>query len=153
MPTETDTGRECGAPPGSPPGPSCPEPAAKPPEQAQQAEDGRCTWVVGDCWLWCLRSGTAVTWLGPVVSWGTHAPLYACEDCIGRLEEQVESPSPAGRASVCWLWCGRGDVPLSPLAEVGYRGRTTVFSACEDCVARLKQRVLAAAMVKDAASR
>ncbi|SFK18092.1 hypothetical protein [Streptomyces pini] len=149
MPTETDTGRECVAPPGS----SCPEPPVKPPEQAQQAGDGRCAWVVGDCWLWCLRSGTAVTWLGPVVSWGTHAPLYACEDCISRLEEQMESPSPAGRGSACWLWCGRGDVPLSPLAEVGHRGRTTVFSACEDCVARLKQRVLAAAMVKDAASR
>ncbi|MFH0241074.1 hypothetical protein ACGRHY_01215 [Streptomyces sp. HK10] len=146
MPTETDTGRERGAPPGS----SHPEPPAKPPEQA---EDGWCAWVVGDCWLWCLRGGTAVTWLGPVVSWGTHAPLYACEDCISRLEEQVESPAPAGRDSVCWLWCGRDDVPLSPLAEVGYRGRTTVFSACEDCVARLKQRVLAAAMVKDAASR
>ncbi|MFP8963019.1 hypothetical protein ACLIYP_21030 [Streptomyces nanhaiensis] len=150
MPTETDTGRECGAsPPGPPPG----VPAGVP----EQAEGGGCAWVVGDCWLWCLRSGTAVTWLGPVVSWGTHAPLYACEDCISRLEEQVEeqvrSPSPAGRGSVCWLWCGRGGVPLNPLAEVGYRGRTAVFSACEDCVARLKQKVLAAAMVKDTAKR
>ncbi|MGK5447235.1 hypothetical protein [Streptomyces radiopugnans] len=150
MHTETDTGREYGASPGaSPPGPPASPPAGVP----EQAEDGGCAWVVGDCWLWCLRSGTAVTWLGPVVSWGTHAPLYACEDCISRLEEQVRSPSPSGQGSVCWLWCGRGDVPLNPLAEVGYRGRTTVFSACEDCVARLKQKVLAAAMVKDTADR
>ncbi|MDG9705992.1 hypothetical protein [Streptomyces sp. DH37] len=140
MPTEADTGRQRGTSRGA----AHPEPPPEP------VEGGWCAWVVGDCWLWCLRTGTAVTWLGPVISWGTHAPLYACEDCIGRLEEQVAGPS-AGQDGVCWLWCGREGVPLTPLAEVEYRGRTTVFSACGDCIGRLKQRVLTMAMVKDTA--
>lgn len=125
--------------------------AADRPEPA--AGDGRATWVVGDCWLWCERTDTAVLWLGPVISWGTHAPLYACDDCIGRLEEQVREGGPSHRDAVCWLWCGRGDVPLVPLAEVGHRGGTTVFHACEECIGRIKQKVLALAMVKDAAKR
>ncbi|MTE22207.1 hypothetical protein F0L17_24525 [Streptomyces sp. TRM43335] len=116
-------------------------------------EDDRGRWVVGDCWLWCERIGTAVTWLGPVISWGTHAPLYACDDCIGRLEEQVREAASTHRNAACWLWCGRGDVPLVPLAEVGHRGGTTVFHACEECVDRVKQRVLALAMGKDTAKR
>ncbi|URN14007.1 hypothetical protein LUW77_29665 [Streptomyces radiopugnans] len=72
-----------------------------------QAEDGGCAWVVGDCWLWCLRSGTAVTWLGPVVSWGTHAPLYACEDCISlaRGAGAEPLPPPGGAPSA---GCGAG---------------------------------------------
>jgi len=113
---------------------------------------GWCAWVVGDCWLWCRRTGTAVTWLGPVISWGTHAPLYACEECIRRLEEQVRT-SPAHQDSVCWLWCQRGDVPLVRLAEVEHRDGTTVFYACEECIGRLKQKVLDLAMDKDTAKR
>ncbi len=112
----------------------------------------RCAWVVGECWLWCGRDDTAVTWLGPVISWGTHAPFYACEECIRRLEEQVRA-SPAGRNTVCWLWCGRDDVPLVPLAEVEHRSGTTFFHACEECVGRLKQMVLSRALDKDTAKR
>ncbi|WP_233221087.1 hypothetical protein [Streptomyces carminius] len=113
---------------------------------------GWCAWVTGDCWLWCGRTGTAVTWLGPVISWGTHAPLYACEDCIRRLEEQVRTP-PAHRTAACWLWCGREGVPVTLLAEVEHQDGTAVFHACDECIGRLKQRVLALALGKDAAER
>ncbi|HEX5569340.1 MAG TPA: hypothetical protein VFY14_20885 [Streptomyces sp.] len=125
----------------------------RPDPQPGASGGGRgCAWVVGDCWLWCRRTGTAVTWLGPVISWGTHAPLYACEDCISRLEEQVRT-SPAHQDASCWLWCRRGGVPVTPLAEVECRGRTTVFYACEDCIGLLKHRVLSTVMVRDTARR
>ncbi|GAA2446188.1 hypothetical protein [Streptomyces macrosporus] len=136
---EADAGREPGAPVDAP--------ASEPGD-----ETGWCAWVVGDCWLWCRRTDTAVTWLGPVISWGTHAPLYACEECIRRLEEQVRT-SPARQDTACWLWCGRDDVPLFPLAEVEHQGGTTLFHACEECIAQVKQMVLARAMDKDTAKR
>ncbi|GAA2392581.1 hypothetical protein GCM10010420_16460 [Streptomyces glaucosporus] len=141
MLTESEAG--AGREPGSPF-------AARAPEAEGGA--GRCAWVLGDCWLWCRRTGTAVTWLGPVTSWGTHAPLYACEECIRRLEEQVRS-SPVHQDTACWLWCGRDDVPLALLAEVQHEDGTTFFYACGECVGRLRRMVLDRAMDKDAAKR
>lgn len=48
-------------------------------------------WVTGDCWLWCERTAVPVLWLGPLQWEGQHAPLYACEPCIHRLEQRVHA--------------------------------------------------------------
>lgn len=47
------------------------------------------TWVTGRCWLYCLRPGIPVTWIGPVQVEGQHADLYACEGCIRTLNGLV----------------------------------------------------------------
>lgn len=47
------------------------------------------SWITGDCWLGCERTGVRVTWLGPVQWDGQHAPFYACELCLDRLKVQA----------------------------------------------------------------
>lgn len=47
------------------------------------------TWGQGPCWLWCGRTDTWVTWIGPVKSEGLEAPMFACADCLERLHKRV----------------------------------------------------------------
>lgn len=51
-------------------------------------DDGR-EWILGACWLWCRRVGLPVIWIGPVVSGGAHAPLFACSWCLDELDRMV----------------------------------------------------------------
>lgn len=46
-------------------------------------------WITGDCWLGCGRTEVLVIWLGPVQWDGQHAPFYACEPCLDRLQAQA----------------------------------------------------------------
>lgn len=48
-------------------------------------------WVAGRCWLYCLRTGVRVTWVGPVHHDGAHAPMYACEPCLRVLAGLVRA--------------------------------------------------------------
>ncbi|MEU6406317.1 hypothetical protein [Streptomyces sp. NPDC046985] len=47
------------------------------------------SWITGDCWLGCERTGVTVIWLGPVQWDGQHAPFCACEPCLERLKAQA----------------------------------------------------------------
>lgn len=49
----------------------------------------RREWMVGECWLYCERSGVPVLWLGPVQEDGCTAHLYACVDCLARLRGKL----------------------------------------------------------------
>lgn len=52
---------------------------------------GDSRWETGMCWLYCRRTNVPVTWLGPAVFNGMHAPLHACEQCIAELEYLIWS--------------------------------------------------------------
>ncbi|MFD7639565.1 hypothetical protein ACFV4P_02835 [Kitasatospora sp. NPDC059795] len=51
------------------------------------ADDGN-GWVDGLCWLYCGQ-WTRIMWIGPVTVAGATAPMYACADCIRRLNDLV----------------------------------------------------------------
>lgn len=52
-------------------------------------------WVVGRCWLYCLRPDTVVTWIGPAHHGGAHAPMYACDPCLRVLATLVHDHAAA----------------------------------------------------------
>ncbi|GAB3955454.1 hypothetical protein GCM10028832_11520 [Streptomyces sparsus] len=63
-------------------------PAESRPRPARHAP-GDDRWVKGMCWLYCRRIDVPVTWLGPAVFNGIHAPLMACEQCIAELDHMI----------------------------------------------------------------
>ncbi|MER6145917.1 hypothetical protein ABT174_38905 [Streptomyces sparsogenes] len=111
-------------------------------------------WACGDCWLWCERTGIPVLWLGPVQWEGQHAPLYACQSCLRRLEEKLaaaqvrrgRSATPGrlrwGRGN-CWLWCERTDLLTLRLGTVENDDLEAPLTVCEACIRRLECMVLA----------
>lgn len=109
----------------------------------------RRRWATGECWL-CERSMVRVLWLGPVQWNGSHAPLYACEPCIRRLEAKLLAvlmrgggPAPGRRSWVraeCWL-CERIDVPSLLLGTVGQADQEAPLHACDSCIRRLEDKV------------
>ncbi|SOD64874.1 hypothetical protein SAMN06297387_119125 [Streptomyces zhaozhouensis] len=90
------------------------------PLPAQTDDDN--SWVDGWCWLWYGWRYTRVLWIGAVGTFGAHAPLFACGDCLNRLhamvwdyaEAQHELPTDA---------CGRV-VPLYRRSADGREGRS-----------------------------
>lgn len=56
------------------------------PAQAGDAND----WVVGHCWLYCMRDGVPVVWIGAVTApGGVTAPMTACGECVSQLATQT----------------------------------------------------------------
>ncbi|CAM5475699.1 hypothetical protein GCM10010345_12210 [Streptomyces canarius] len=49
------------------------------------------SWVIGDCWLGCERTGVRVLWLGPVQWDGYSAPFMSCASCLARLMAQASA--------------------------------------------------------------
>ena len=50
-------------------------------------------WRTGQCWLYCLRSGVTVTWIGTVSSGRIRTELYACYGCLRLLRDMVRDPA------------------------------------------------------------
>lgn len=72
-----------------------------PPAPAQTGDGNE--WVTGRCWLYCLREGVQVIWIGPVQVVGAEAPMYGCGPCITTLtdllwDSLLRKDRPAARA-------------------------------------------------------
>ncbi|MFC8449481.1 hypothetical protein [Kitasatospora sp. NPDC057223] len=62
-------------------------------------------WVTGRCWLYCGRDEVSVMWIGPVTVAAASAPMFACAECIARLN------------SLVWehlLWKDTGEATVHP---------------------------------------
>ncbi|MFD8385199.1 hypothetical protein ACFV2X_42905 [Streptomyces sp. NPDC059679] len=110
-------------------------------------------WTTGECWL-CERTAVRVLWLGPVQWDGVgHAPLYACEPCLRRLEAKHLAALIRGGGSTprrrswaradCWLWCERIDVPTLLLGVVERAGQEAALTVCDSCIRHLEDKVRA----------
>ncbi|WP_158812898.1 hypothetical protein [Streptomyces rimosus] len=90
----------------------------------------------GLCWLACKPSSPRpLVWAGVARSWGQTVSLYSCEPCLRLC---IQRALAGVSDELCWLWCGRRDVPTDPVGvfEVAVRtwrtvpGRPPVLVSC-----------------------